>query len=157
MTSQVKEAAADDDAIEHEESSDDDSGRIQETACEAAQQKEVQGEAKDHQQHGDNQLLVPPIEEAIGPFTLESKRQRGMDSVFAIEHPFHAGLGVGVGKQVLGSVSRGQRTCHDEIGGDETEQEEDEELATPTGKIFFQKSGGASSMRRTADDIEINW
>ena len=79
-----------------------------------------------------------------------------MKHVLAVKHPLHAGLRVVVGQQVLGGIRRREGARDNKVGGDEAEQQEDKELAAPAGEMLFQQAGDAGSMRRPANNIEIN-
>ena len=43
------------------------------------------------------------------------------------------------------------------ICGGKTEHREHDEFAAPTGRRIFEQAGGATAVRRAADDVPIDW
>ena len=58
--------------------------------------------------------------------------------------------------QVYGGVGQGKAAGDDEVGGDEAEKDEDDQLAVPAVEQAFEQPGGPGAVGRTADDVQVN-
>ena len=58
--------------------------------------------------------------------------------------------------QVDSGVGQGKAAGDDEVGGDEAEEDENDQLAVPAAEQAFQQTGGARAVGRTADDVQVN-